>query len=81
LFNLALEQVVRDVGEDRVMELNKNKTILAYADDVVILGNSCQEVGYTVEKFIATSRKMGLTINKAKTKYMQLYAIRPLRTI
>jgi len=70
LFNLALEQVVRDVKEDRVMELNKNMTILAYADDVVILGNSRQEGGHTVEKLIASSRKMGIIINEAKTKYM-----------
>lgn len=40
LFNLALERVVRDVGEDRIMELNENMTMLTYADDVVILGNS-----------------------------------------
>jgi len=70
LFNFALEQVVRDVGEDRVMELNKNMTMLAYADDVVILGNSRQEVGHTVKKLIASSRKTCLIINEAKTKYM-----------
>lgn len=40
LFNLALEQVVRDVGEDRVMKIIENVTMLAYADDTVILGNS-----------------------------------------
>jgi hypothetical protein len=44
LFNLALEQVVRDVGENLVMEINENVTMLAYADDVIILGNSRQEV-------------------------------------
>jgi hypothetical protein len=70
LFNLALEQVVRNVGEDRVMELNKNMTMLAYTDDVIILGNCRQEVGHTMEKLIASSRKKGLTINEAKTKYM-----------
>lgn len=43
LFNLALEPVVRDVGEDQVMELNDNEALLAYADDVR-LGNSHQEV-------------------------------------
>jgi len=70
LCNLALEKVVRDVREDRVMELNENVIILAYADDVVILGNSRHEVIYTVEKLIASSRNMVLIINETKTKYM-----------
>jgi len=78
LFNLAFEQVIRDV-EDRVMELNKNMTLLAYADDVVILGNSRQEVGHTVEKLIASSRKMGLIINEAITKYMLMLRHTPVK--
>lgn len=41
LFNLVHEQIVRDVEEDRVIELNENVKMLAYADDVVIRGNSC----------------------------------------
>jgi hypothetical protein len=44
--------------------------MLAYADDVVILGNSHQVVGHTVEKLIASIRRMVLIINEAKTKYM-----------
>jgi hypothetical protein len=52
------------------MKLNKNMTMLAYADGVVILGNTRQKVENTVEKLIASSRKMGLTINETKTKYM-----------
>jgi hypothetical protein len=64
LFNLALEHIVRDVGEDRIIELNKNITMLAYADDVVILRNSSQKVGHAMEKLIASNWKMGLTINE-----------------
>ncbi|KAL4154176.1 hypothetical protein QTP88_002009 [Uroleucon formosanum] len=78
LFNLALEKVVRDVGEDRVMEINENMTMLAYADDVVVLGNSRQEVAHTVEKLIASSRNMGLLINEAKTKYMLMARHAPI---
>jgi len=48
LFNLTHQKVDRDVGEDRVMEINENMT-MAYADDVVVLGNSRQEVAHTVE--------------------------------
>lgn len=32
------------------MEINENMTMLAYADDVVVLGNSRQEVAHTVDK-------------------------------
>lgn len=78
LFNLALEKVVRDVGEDRVMEINENMTMLAYADDVVVLGNNRQEVAHTVEKLIASSRNMGLIINEAKTKYMLMARHAPI---
>jgi len=70
LFNLVLEKVVRDVEENRLMEINGDMTMLAYADDVVVLGNSRQEVAHTVEKLIASSRNMGLLINETKTKYM-----------
>jgi len=70
LFNLNLEKVFRYFGEDRVMELNRNVTMLAYADDVVILGNSRHVVIHTVEKLFASSRNMGFIINEPKTKYL-----------
>jgi len=79
LFNLALEKVVRDVGEDRIMELNENVIMLAYADDVVILGNSHQKVIHNVEKLIASSRNMGLIINETKTKYMIMARHTPIK--
>ncbi|KAL4083725.1 hypothetical protein QTP88_029041 [Uroleucon formosanum] len=40
LFNIALERVVRDMHETREMDLNGKGTLLAYADDIVILGDS-----------------------------------------
>jgi len=55
------------------MEINGDMTMLAYADDVVVFGNSRQEVAHTVEKLIASSRNMGLLINEAKTKYIYLW--------
>jgi len=76
LFNLALENV-RDVEEDRLMKLNGNVTMLANADNVVILGNRRHEVIHTVEKLIASSRNMGLIINETKTNYLLM----ALRTI
>jgi len=64
------------------MDLNKNMTMPAYTDDVVILRNSRQEVGHAVKKLIAPSRKMGLIINESKTKYMLMTRYtHPLKTI
>jgi len=79
LFNLALEKVVRDVGEDRVMELNGNVTMLACSDDVVILGICRHEVIHTVEKLIASSRNIGLKNNEAKTKYLLMARHTPFK--
>ncbi|KAL4100839.1 hypothetical protein QTP88_020868 [Uroleucon formosanum] len=40
LFNLGLEKVIREAYEDRRMEVIGEETILAYADDIVLLGNT-----------------------------------------
>lgn len=37
IFNLALEQMVSDIKDDSSMELVGNRTLLAFADDIVIL--------------------------------------------
>jgi len=44
IFNIALERVVRNMHETREMDLNDKKTLLVYADDIVILGDSQNEV-------------------------------------
>jgi len=55
LFNLALEQVIRDMHEKREMELVGINTILAYADDLVILGSSTNEIKTSAEKLFKAS--------------------------
>lgn len=40
LFNLALKQMLRYMKDNRSMELLGNRTLLAYADDIVILEKS-----------------------------------------
>jgi len=45
-------------------------TMLAYVDNIFILGNSLRELIYKAKKSIAFSRNMGFMINKTKTKYM-----------
>jgi hypothetical protein len=70
LFNLALEKVIRDMQEDREMEILGHSTLLAYADDFILFGKSKMELEGTVRKLILSSKKMGLKINENKTKYM-----------
>jgi len=79
LLNLALEKVIGGIGEELVMKLNENMTILVYAGDIVILRNSCQEVVYTVEKLTASSRNMSLIINEANTKCMLMAHHMPIK--
>ncbi|KAL4085250.1 hypothetical protein QTP88_027109 [Uroleucon formosanum] len=70
LFNIVLERVVRDMHETREMDLNGKGTLLAYADDIVILGDSQNEVEASINKLIKSSKRMGLIINESKIKYM-----------
>lgn len=56
--------------ETREMDLNGKGTLLAYADDIVILGDSQNEVEASINKLIKCSKRMGLIINENKTKYM-----------
>jgi len=69
LFILALEQVIRDMHEKREMKLVGMNT-LAYADDLVILGASINEIQTSPEKLFKASQNMGLLVNEEKTKYM-----------
>lgn len=79
LFNIALEKVVRSAGVTMTGTIyNKSTQILAYADDIDIIGIT--EAAVT-EAYIAlkhAAREMGLVININKTKYM-LAAAQPAR--
>ncbi|KAL4112400.1 hypothetical protein QTP88_016199 [Uroleucon formosanum] len=70
LFNLALEKVVRDISINYEMELNDKNIMLAYADDIVILGDTKDDIVEVTEKLIESSHRMNLVINENKTKYL-----------
>lgn len=70
LFNLALEKVIRDIREEQEMEIIGVNTLLAYADDIVILGISQKDIEEKAKKLFIASHNMGLLVNEAKTKYM-----------
>ncbi|KAL4104510.1 hypothetical protein QTP88_019805 [Uroleucon formosanum] len=70
LFNLALEKVARSATDTEEMDVIGTHTLLAYADDIIILGKSKLDVEERARKLINSSSSMGLVINENKTKYM-----------
>ena len=70
LFNFALEYAIRrfQVKQDS-LKLNGTLQLLAYADDVNILGGSIHTVKENAALVVAT-KEIGLEVNADKTKYM-----------
>ncbi|VVC39636.1 Reverse transcriptase domain [Cinara cedri] len=66
LFNLALEKNNRDISVNHEMELNGKNVMLAYADDIVIIGDTENDVVEATRKLIESSHRMNLTINEEK---------------
>lgn len=50
--------------------MNDKNVVLAYADDIVILGDTENDAVKATEKLIVSSHRMNLSINKNKTKYL-----------
>ena len=71
LFNFALEYAIRrvQVNQDG-LKLNGTHQLLAYANDVNILGGSAHTVKENAEALVVATKKIGLEVNADKTKYM-----------
>jgi len=71
LFNFALEYAIRrvQVNQDG-LKLNVTHQLLAYADDVKILGGSIHNLKENAEALVAATREIGLEVSADKTKYM-----------
>ena len=71
LFNLALAYAIRRVQviQDG-LKLSGTYHLLAYADDVNILGVSVDTVKKNAESLVAATKEIGLEVNAHKTKYM-----------
>jgi len=70
-FNFALEYAIRrvQVNQDG-LKLNGTHQLLAYADDVIILGESVHTVKENAEALVVATKEIGLEVNANKTKYM-----------
>uniref|UniRef100_A0A2S2NNU5 Retrovirus-related Pol polyprotein from type-2 retrotransposable element R2DM n=1 Tax=Schizaphis graminum TaxID=13262 RepID=A0A2S2NNU5_SCHGA len=69
LFNVDLEKVMKSLPAYQGMELLGNKTILAYADDIMVIGCSREEIITKTADLIAAAKPIRLEISQDKTKY------------
>ena len=71
LFNLALQKVIQSIKKvPSGIKIGKGKlNILAYADDIVLIGKNEIEIKQLFVEIQKTARKLGLHINHGKTKH------------
>lgn len=65
---MAFKRVIKGIGTNH--EMRVENVMLAYADDIVKLGDTKNEVVKTIEKLIASSRTMNLGVDENKTMYL-----------
>lgn len=69
LFNLTLEKIIRNIDVSKSI-CNKMTQINGYADDIVIVSRSKNELKSVFLVLENQAKKMGLEVNVQKTKYM-----------
>jgi len=70
-FNLVLEKVIRmmNISPDEGVKLDGTSiSVLAYANDIVLLGNNINTVKSMCERLITAVKRVGLQINEEKTE-------------
>jgi hypothetical protein len=72
LFNSALEYAIRRVQENQKgLTFNGTKQLLAYADDVNIVGNNMDTTQKNTKVLLDASKNAGLKVNPEKTTYQK----------
>jgi hypothetical protein len=71
LFNFASEYAIRRVHENQEgQKLNRTHQLLAYADDINIVGENIGTMNKNTEALLDATMEVGLEVNQEKTKYM-----------
>ena len=71
LFNFTLDYAIRraQVNQDG-LKLNSTHRLLAYANDVIVLGGSIHTLKENTEAVVAATRQNGQEVSGDKTKYV-----------
>lgn len=63
---------MREVWDNRTMEICGERVILAQADDIVVMEETRADVKNTTSKLLRANKTISLCVNEEKTKYLMV---------